>query len=204
MTQSETFRVLLTGFNPFADNQVNPAQKVVERMTPLSIPGIQLDTLIIPTEWEASAQHLQSKLDNRSYDLVVMLGLAATSQTIRLETTALNINRAKIPDNAGEVRNPRLIQKDGPPLLQSGLPIETLQQKLTAKGFPVSISDHAGTYVCNHLYYHALSHPNAKEALFVHIPSTEDCLVAHTVYTKPIIASQSIIACLTELFDALR
>lgn len=107
-------------------------------------------------------------------ELVICLGLAAGTDTIRLERVALNLRDARIPDNAGAQPADVPVVPQGPPALFSTLRLKAAHARITATGIPVTLSLSAGSYVCNELLYTALHHISAKDlqipAGFVHLP----------------------------------
>jgi pyroglutamyl-peptidase len=111
-------------------------------------------------------------------DVVICLGLAARRSAINLERVALNLDDAKIPDNAGDLAVGRPIQQDGPVAYLSTLPLEKMKQALQAREIPVEISNHAGAYVCNHVFYaarHAIEQAHFPAICgFIHVPAIAD------------------------------
>jgi pyroglutamyl-peptidase len=165
-------RVLLTGFEPFADFEINPSQCIVEHFQ-----RQQRDDVIariLPTEYQASGERIAAAIRDTNPDAVISLGVAQSRRTISLERIAVNVDDTPIVDNAGKLACGERIAVDGPVAYWSTLPLEALQTALEARGIPVSISNHAGAYICNHAFYSAR---HTLEALgrsipcgFIHVP----------------------------------
>lgn len=168
-------RVLLTGFNPFGENRVNPSQRVVEALAARPQIGFELITQVLPTEFAAAGSHMRSLIREKRPDAVVMLGLAAGRSMISFERVALNLNDSSAPDNAGDQPVGRLIAPQGPAAYWSTFPLERMQSALQERQIPVGVSNHAGTYVCNHVFYtarHELEQLGSSALCgFIHLPS---------------------------------
>ncbi|BBM85511.1 pyroglutamyl-peptidase I [Candidatus Uabimicrobium amorphum] len=168
-------RVLITGFNSFANVDTNPSQLVVEKIdTQKFLPEIQVTTRVLPTEYNSARDILQQLIATISPQIILLLGVAATRNVVSLERVALNLNDCSIPDNAGCTYQGKLIEKQGPLAYFATLPLQDLQEKLLQNGIATEISNHAGTYVCNHIFYLAL-HQIQQMQLdtacgFIHIP----------------------------------
>ncbi|MBZ0302662.1 MAG: hypothetical protein K8J31_23155 [Anaerolineae bacterium] len=164
-------RILLTGFTTFANHGVNPSQRIVDA---LEESRADLITAVLPVEYGGAGERLRALMAQHQPDAIVMLGLAASRTAINLERFALNINDASLPDNAGDHPRGRPIVPDGPAAYVTRLPIDTMQQALAARGIPAVISNHAGSYVCNHVFYvarHALEQSgSAIPCGFIHVP----------------------------------
>ncbi len=165
-------RILLTGFQPFGKVEVNPSQQIVKHFAAQE--RDDLIALVLPTEYRASARALEAALQAERPDAVICLGVAQTRKAISLERVAINVDDASIADNAGLLASGELIAVDGPAAYWSTLPLAALHAALAERNIPVSISNHAGTYVCNHAFYSAR---HALETLgrsipcgFIHVP----------------------------------
>lgn len=162
--------VLLTGFTPFSEVSVNPSEKIVALLAerPDVIP------LVLPTEYEASAEQLRAAILAHNPEAIILLGVAQNRPLICLERVALNLDDASIPDNAGDLATGRPIVPGGPLALESTLPVEAMRDALLARGIPAAVSNHAGTYVCNHVFYtarHVLTEIGRDIPCgFIHVP----------------------------------
>ena len=114
------------------------------------------------------------KLNKFNPDIILMFGQAGGRNTIRIERIAINIDDSLIPDNTGYQPIDQLINSNGPTGYLSTLPIRNIYNRLNEAGFPVSISNSAGTYVCNHLMFTVLdyisNHKDHQIAGFIHVP----------------------------------
>src|SRR4051812_13371889 len=163
-------RILVTGFEKFGPNDLNPTALLMERLA--GVDGVIAD--VLPVEYHTSVKRFEALLDEHRPDVAVAFGLARTYDQIRLERAALNLDEAAVPDNAGVLRCGLRIAEDGPVGYWSTLPIDRLIAALSEAGLPVAASGHAGGYVCNHLFYgvrHALERRCWPLPMgFVHVP----------------------------------
>ena len=168
-------RVLITGFNSFANIETNPSQLIVEKIDQQKfLPEIQLTPKVLPTEYTAAGDKLQQLIATISPQIILLLGVAGKRQVVSLERVALNLDDCSIPDNAGCKYQAKLIEEKGPLAYFATLPLQDLQKELSQNGIATEISNHAGTYVCNHVFYLAL-HQMKKMQLdaacgFIHVP----------------------------------
>jgi len=165
-------RVLLTGFEPFADIAVNPSQCIVEHFQAQR--RDDLITRILPTEYQRAGDCLAEAIREYQPDAVISLGVAQSRKTISIERIAVNVDDAAIADNAGHLASGERIAEDGPVAYWSTLPLEAMKAALEAHNIPVSISNHAGAYICNHAFYtarHTLETlGRAIPCGFIHVP----------------------------------
>lgn len=170
-------RILLTGFTPFGELTENPSRLIVEQVRQRAL-FPDLITAILPTEYAASTTLLRELILTQRPDAVVSLGVAASRDTINLERAALNVNDAPIPDNAGDHATGRLIAADGPAAYWSTLPVEAMRDALLERGIPTVISNHAGAYVCNHVFYTSrhIAQTTALSTMtgLIHVPAVRD------------------------------
>jgi pyroglutamyl-peptidase len=172
-------KILLSGFDPFADLAINSSQAIVEEIERRSKHGkaVQLTTEILPTVYGAAEERMRSLIREIRPDVILCLGVADSRSEINLERTALNCDHEATPDNAGEVRLGQQIA-DGPSSYRSTLPLEEMHSALEKGGIPVIFSDTAGTYVCNHVFYSALHEVERLDldakCGFIHVPVMDD------------------------------
>lgn len=160
-------RILLTAFEPFGGEKINPSLEIAQQLA--SRPDV--DTITVPVTFADSANTVLPQLPG--HDAVVMLGQAKGRKGITVERVAINIDDAAAPDNAGAVLTDHAIAADGPAAYFSTLPIKSMVEAIRAEGLTASVSNSAGTYVCNHLMYsvlHALRNTNIP-AGFIHVPA---------------------------------
>ncbi|MBW7876910.1 MAG: pyroglutamyl-peptidase I [Candidatus Cloacimonetes bacterium] len=164
--------IILSGFEPFGENPVNPSSELILAVRENPIPGHRIHTLILPVIWNQVWEPMLSALDNLKPDLVIAFGLKSGSDCITLETRAHNWNR-EIKDNSGETSLGK-IENSSPEYINSTLPLQLYFQKLKNQNIPVSYSNDAGGYLCNHLFYRIQSHllNNSSVASgFIHLPA---------------------------------
>ena len=165
-------RILITGFEPFGGQSINPSWEVARALDGLHLPQAQVQAIQLPCVFAQAAAQLVRALDEIQPDTVLALGQAEGRSDISLERVAINIMDARIADNAGAQPIDQPVVADGPAAHFSTLPIKLLVARLRAAGFPASVSQTAGTFVCNQVFY-ALQHALAGRALrsgFVHLP----------------------------------
>jgi len=172
-------KALLTGFDPFGDHAFNPSIALLRRLraAPPTDAFDDYHFLELPTEFDTSRARLTAALQREHPDIAIMFGLAASTPTIRLERVALNLDDAEIPDNAGKSRAGDAIIQGAPLARRTREDLAPLRARLDGLGFQVVISNHAGAYVCNHIYYAALHHQAeaaGPPALFVHLPAVAE------------------------------
>jgi pyroglutamyl-peptidase len=166
-------KVLLTAFEAFLGREQNASQLVLE--------ALQIDPkhdglvvpLLLPVSFSRVWSVLTEQVEPRSFDYIILMGEAAEASAMRLERIALNLMDAMVADNDQYIPSEQLIDPAGPLALQTKLSLRQLQNSLAADhSFDVRISNHAGSFVCNYLYYKLLSHieDSSTKALFVHLP----------------------------------
>ena len=166
-------KVLVTGFDPFGGEKLNPALEAIKSL-PSEIQGAEVRWLEVPTVFYKSAKILEEEIRIYQPDIVLCIGQAGGRKGLTPERVAINQDDACIQDNEGNQPIDRPIQLDGPPAYFSSLPIKAMVQAIKEEGLPASVSNTAGTFVCNHLMYQVLylvekEFPTIK-AGFMHIP----------------------------------
>jgi pyroglutamyl-peptidase len=165
-------RILLTGFEPFGEVAVNPSQVIVEAIAARGLPNVI--TAVLPVTFGAAGDCIRSLIGAHEPDAVICLGVASSRTAINLERVALNVNDAPLADNAGVLASGEPIAADGPVGYWSTLPLKGMLGALAARDIPAVISNNAGAYVCNHVFYaarHALEQSGrAIPCGFIHVP----------------------------------
>lgn len=166
-------KVLLTGFDPFGGDKVNPAEEAV-KMVSDNINGAQIIKITIPTVKTKSVQVIEQAIEKHNPDIVISVGQAGGRFDITCERVAINIDDFRIEDNEGNQPIDQIIQKDGQPAYFSNLPIKAMVKHMNENKIPASVSNTAGTFVCNHVMYGILymidkKYPDIKGG-FIHIP----------------------------------
>lgn len=145
--------VLLTGFDAFGGDSINPSWLAVQALQGEVISGHRLIAAQLPTEFAASTLALKRLLRQHHPTLVIAVGQAGGRSALSLERVAINIQDARIADNSGAQPIDLPVDKRGPAAYFSTLPIKAMQQAIEAEGVPAQISQTAGTFVCNHVFY---------------------------------------------------
>ena len=168
--------VLLTGFDAFGGDAINPSWLAAQALDGEIVQDHRVVAALLPTEFAASGKLLAALLRQHSPVLVLCLGLAGGRAALSLERLAINIQDARIADNAGAQPIDIPIVQRGPSAYFSTLPIKAMLHALKASSIPAEVSQTAGTFVCNHVFY-ALMHALKKQrgtvkarGGFAHVP----------------------------------
>src|SRR5699024_4662649 len=166
-------KILVTGFDPFGDDIINPAIEAVKKL-PDTIDGVEIIKLEIPTVFYKSADVVKEKIEKEHPDYVLNIGQAGGRYELTPERVAINVDDARIADNEGQQPIDKPIKEDGDPAYFSQLPIKAMVDYMKKENIPASVSNSAGTFVCNHIMYQTLylamtQFPDIK-AGFMHIP----------------------------------
>lgn len=183
-------KILITGFDPFGGESINPALEAVKRL-PNTILDSEVIKIEIPTVFEKSLQKIEENIIKHNPDVVISVGQAGGRFGVTPERVAINIDDARIKDNEGNQPIDIKIFEDGENAYFSNLPIKAMVKEMTDNGIPASVSNTAGTFVCNHVMYGILylidkKYPNIKGG-FIHVP-----YIPSQVVTKPNNPSMSI------------
>lgn len=174
--------VLITGFEPFGGEQINPSWEVVSRLDNAIIAGCRVVARQLPCVFGESLHALNSAIDTLSPSLVLAIGQAGGRTDITVERVAINIDDARIADNKGQQPVDKAIVPGGPAAWFSTLPIKAMVTAMREAGIPASVSQTAGTFVCNHVMYgllHKLSGQPEVKGGFIHIPYLPEQAAAH-------------------------
>lgn len=166
-------KILLTAFDPFGGEQINPAQEAV-RIVSDEICGATIVKLTVPTVFARAIGVVMEAIKSEKPDAVLLIGQAGGRSAITPERVAINISDARIADNEGHTPVDEPIKKDGPAAYFSTLPIKKMVEAIRAEGLPASVSNTAGTFVCNHLMYGVLDYLSSElpgtVGGFMHVP----------------------------------
>lgn len=174
--------VLITGFEPFGGEQINPSWEVVSRLDNAIIRGCRVVARQLPCVFGESLSVLNAAIDALSPALVLAVGQAGGRSDITVERVAINVDDARIADNKGQQPVDMPIVIDGPAAWFSTLPIKAMVSAMREAGVPASVSQTAGTFVCNHVMYgllHKLSGLSDVKGGFIHIPYLPQQAAAH-------------------------
>lgn len=166
-------KILVTGFDPFGGEPINPAIETVKRL-PDVIAGAEILKLEVPTVCHKSLQVIDEAIKKYDPDVILSIGQAGGRPDITVERVGINVDDCRIPDNEGNQKIDEPVYPDGPAAYFVTIPIKAMVQKIQSKGIPASISNTAGTFVCNHVTYGvchlvATKYPG-KRSGFIHIP----------------------------------
>jgi pyroglutamyl-peptidase len=170
--------ILLTGFEPFGGESTNPSSTAARGAAALlEAEGHEVAAIELPCVFGDAITVLHAALAEHRPDLVVCAGQAGGRARISLERVAINCDDARIPDNAGNAPVDEPVVPGAPAAYFSTLPVKAALAALGAAGIPAEVSQTAGTYVCNHVFYslmHALRLTPEARGGFVHVPYGPD------------------------------
>jgi len=173
-------KVLITGFTPFGGESTNPAYEAVKRL-PNQIEGIEVVKEEVPTEFHKSIRTLDQLMQREMPDVVICVGQAGGRPNMSIERVAINVDDARIPDNGGNQPVDMPIVENAPVAYFSSLPIKAITEAIRNQGIPASVSNSAGTYVCNHIMYGLLNLIDTKyqgvKGGFIHVPFSEEQVI---------------------------
>lgn len=165
-------KILVTGFDPFGGEPTNPAIESVKRIDD-EIEGAEIIKLEIPTVFHKAADVVEEKIKEVKPDVVLSIGQAGGRYGITVERVAINEDDARIEDNEGNQPIDVQIREDGAPAYFATLPIKAMVEEIKKENLPASVSNSAGTFVCNHIMYQDLylaeKYGDIK-AGFIHVP----------------------------------
>jgi len=165
--------VLVTGFEPFGGETLNPSQEIARQLNGHVIARRRVIGRILPCVFGAANVELRRLLREFSPEVVISVGQAGGRAEVTPERVAINVDDARIPDNAGAQPIDRPIVRGGPAAYWSTLPVKAIVAALRAHEIPAAVSQTAGTFVCNHVFYglmHALRMRRGVRAGFIHVP----------------------------------
>ena len=170
-------KLLLTAFTPFGGESINPALEAVKQVKD-KISNLDIVKLEVPTVFNKSIQTVIEAMEKEKPDYVLCVGQAGGRVGITPERVAINIDDARIPDNDGNQPIDRTIYSDGENAYFSNLPVKAMVESIKKEGLTSSLSNSAGTYVCNHLMYGVLYHIDktyrGMNGGFIHVPYIPD------------------------------
>jgi len=170
-------RILITAFDPFGGEAVNPAQMAVEQL-PEKIGIHEIYKMIVPTVFGVSGDLVTAEMDRLMPDAVVCVGQAGGRKAVTPERVAINVMDARIADNVGNQPVDEPVVEGGPAAYFSTMPVKKMVDNIKDAGLPGQISNTAGTFVCNQLLYrvlhHAAEHMPQTQCCFIHVPYITD------------------------------
>ncbi len=193
--------VLVTGFEPFRGETVNPSWQACAAL-PATIGKARIETLEVPCEFRAAIEAVAGAIEVHRPAVVLCVGQAQGRAAVSVERVALNVDDARLPDNAGRSPIDEPIAANGPAAYFATVPIKAMVAAIRAGGIPAEVSNTAGTYVCNHLMYGVLhylaAHGGETRAGFIHVPCSDAQAVG-----KPGTASMAVAAMARALAAAI-
>ncbi len=180
--------VLITGFEPFGDATINPSLEAVRQLEGREIAGGVIRTTIAPVVHQRSVDVVLQAVETIKPDVILLIGQAAGRTGITPERVAINVDDFRIPDNDGIQVIDQPVVVGGPAAYFTTLPIKAMVRAMGEAGVVSSVSNTAGTFVCNHLFYgviHALKETSVKVG-FIHIPLIPEQSIAGEQASMPL------------------
>ena len=195
-------RILISAFEPFGGEELNASWEALQRMRFPETCDIRM--LQVPTVFGLAGETLLKAVDELRPDTVICVGQAAGRDAITPERVAINIRDASIPDNAGYQPHDEPIVRDGPAAFFSTLPVKSMAEASVCAGIPASVSNSAGTFVCNDLMYSLLyalekDYPDIRGG-FIHVPACMPNLIDANMPYMPL---DDIVRGLEAMIDSL-
>jgi pyroglutamyl-peptidase len=197
--------ILLTGFEPFGGESINPSWEAVRALEGKTMSdGSVVAVAKLPCAFVHSLDGLEQQIRQHKPHSVVCVGQAGGRAEMSMERVAINVDDARIPDNGGAQPIDVPIRTDGPAAYFSTLPIKAIVAALQANEIPAAVSQTAGTFVCNHVFYGlmqlASQTPKIKRAGFVHIPFLPEQAIHHP--NAPSMPLEMMVAGLLQVIEA--
>lgn len=165
------WKLLITGFDPFGGEKINPAWEAVKRL-PDRIGDVTLYKLQIPTVFGKAAELVLQTAETLKPDVILCIGQAGGRSSVTPERIAVNIRDARIADNGGNCPSGEYVLPEGPAAYFATVPVQAMAEAICKVGLPGTVSNSAGTFVCNDTLYSLLHHcagTNVKVG-FIHVP----------------------------------
>jgi pyroglutamyl-peptidase len=168
--------VLVTGFEPFGGEETNPSWEIC-RALPAAMGRSPVETLLVPTQFRRAIEETAAAIERANPRLVILLGQAGGRACLSVERVAINVDDARIADNAGSRPVDEPVAPAGPAAYFATVPVKAMTAAILEAGIPAEVSNSAGTFVCNHLFYGVLHFLAASGrdagAGFIHVPWLE-------------------------------
>ena len=201
-------KILVTGFDPFGGEKINPALETIKRL-PDTILGAQIIKLEIPTVVGKSLAKIKEAVEKENPDAVLSIGQAGGRSEITVERVGINIDDCRIPDNEGNQPIDEPVIKGGPAAYFVTVPIKAIVENIKAHNIPASISNTAGTFICNHVCYGVAHLAAARTAAgkpmksgFIHIPFLPEQVIGKPALT-PSMSLETIVSGITHALEAI-
>ncbi len=192
-------RILLTGFEPFGGEEINPSWEAVSRLQGRAVDNTVIESRLMPVSWERCGPAVREAIAEVDPIAVIMVGQAGGRPAFSLERIAVNLQEGSAGDNDGVRREGEPIEADGPDAYLSTLPIKDIHAELLDEGIPSLISNSAGLYLCNYIFYAARyqverlggERGGPVPTGFVHIPFAPQQVAARIRNRKGVAASMA-------------
>jgi len=201
-------KILVTGFDPFGGEKINPALETIKRL-PDTILGAQIIKLEIPTVVGKSLAKITEAVEKENPNVVLSIGQAGGRSEITVERVGINIDDCRIPDNEGNQPIDEPVIKGGPAAYFVTVPIKAIVENVKAHNIPASISNTAGTFICNHVCYGVAHLAAARTAAgkpmksgFIHIPFLPEQVIGKPALT-PSMSLETIVSGITHALEAI-
>ena len=170
-------KILVTGFEPFGSDTYNPSMEVLKGLSE-QFSDADIVTAVLPVVRFEALRIIEELIEKEQPDAVLSLGLAGGRSALTPERTAVNVDDFRIRDNGGNMPQDEKIFADGPDAYFSTLPYRAMIKAISEAGIPASLSESAGTFVCNHVfygtrYYCERNHPEILSG-FMHVPYADE------------------------------
>jgi pyroglutamyl-peptidase len=164
--------VLLTGFEPFDGAAVNPSWEAVRLLDGWRGDGFRVEVRLLPCVFGRAAESMCALVDEIRPDVAIAVGLAGGRPEISIERIAINVDDARFADNAGQQPIDVPIVEGGPAAYFTSLPIKAMVAAIRERGIKAGVSQTAGTFVCNHVFYATMHQVRGMpiKAGFIHVP----------------------------------
>ncbi len=166
--------MLVTGFEPFKKEKVNPSWEVCRKLSEAEIEGTAITVRKLPVIFDEARKKAVEYCDEVNPDVILHLGEAGGRTHISLERIAINCDDAQIKDNKGQKRDGKIIEQQGGDGYFTTIPAKEIVKALKKAGIPAVVSNSAGTYLCNHVFYGMLHHVKREnlpiKVGFIHLP----------------------------------
>lgn len=167
-------KILITGFEPFGGEKINPSEKIVKKIVKENFQGIKLHSLLLPVSFQESKDKLDEFYSSNEIDITIHVGQAGGATAITIERLGVNVMDSTNPDNDDVTKDDERIVERARDAYMTKIDVKRLVEWLNKKKIPTVLSYTAGQYICNEVYYYSLyhseKHKNPKHALFIHLP----------------------------------
>jgi pyroglutamyl-peptidase len=170
--------VLVTGFDPFGGERLNPSWEICRQLAGTTIDGLRVEACKVPCEFRRAIETVAAAIERHRPSLVICIGQAGGRAQMSVERVAINVDDARIADNSGARPIDEPVAAEGPAAYFATVPVKAMTRAMREAKVPAQVSNTAGTYVCNHVMYGVLHYlaasGNPARAGFIHVPYAEE------------------------------